>query len=75
MDGLGVDKDAIIYWHGKPVQIRQKIELRKFEFWLLVGATIGTLMSGIAAMFPTLPEWIRTCFGTEWNCPSASERT
>ena len=23
MDGLGVDRDAGIYWHGKPIQIRQ----------------------------------------------------
>lgn len=58
MDALGVDENGQLYWHGKSVVIR-KIELRSWELWLAAMATVGTLLSGLAAMFPRLP----TLFG------------
>ncbi len=54
MDALGVDDTGTLYWHGKSVAVR-RIELRSWELWLAVLATVGTLLSGLAAMFPTLP--------------------
>ena len=63
MDALGVDAEGIIYWHGKPLQIRQKFELRRWEFSLLVGATVGALLQGIAAMFPFVPGAISKVLG------------
>jgi hypothetical protein len=54
MDALGVDAKGMLYWHGKSVAIR-RIELGSWELWLAVLATLGTLLSGLAAMFPLLP--------------------
>ncbi len=61
MDALGVDASGTLYWHGKSVAIR-RIELRKWEFWLAVFATFGTLMSGLAALFPQLPRLMELLF-------------
>ena len=54
MDALDVDDKGSLYWHGKSVAIR-RIELGSWELWLAVLATVGTLLSGLAAMFPILP--------------------
>jgi len=56
MDALGVDAQGMLYWHGKAIAIR-RIELGTIELWLAVGATLGTLLSGLAAMFPILPSF------------------
>ena len=52
MTGLEFNKDAPIYWHGKPIQIRQKVELRNWEFTLAAIVASSTLLQAIAAMFP-----------------------
>jgi hypothetical protein len=54
MDALGVDAQGMIYWHGRPIALR-RIELRGWEFWFALLATVGAFLSGIAAMFPALP--------------------
>lgn len=56
MDALGVDAQGMLYWHGKAVAIR-RIELGSWELWLAVLATMGALLSGLAAMFPILPSF------------------
>lgn len=62
MNGFGVDKPGNIYWHGYPIQVRRKIELRWYELVLATLATTGALMQGIAAMFPMVPEAIKRLF-------------
>ena len=61
MNALGVDAGGTLYWHGKSVAIR-RIELRKSELFLASIAAIGTLLSGLAAMFPQLPEIMKRLF-------------
>ena len=63
MDAFGVDANGLVYWHGKPLQIRQKFELRRLELYLLAGATAGTLLQGVAAMFPFIPTAISKVLG------------
>lgn len=58
LDALGVDKADHLYWHGKPIEIRQRLELRWIELILLLFATIGALLQGVAAMFPFIPNAI-----------------
>ncbi len=61
MDALGVDASGTLYWHGKSVAIK-RIELRKVELVLATIAAIGTLMSGLAAMFPQLSKMMERLF-------------
>lgn len=63
MDAFGVDRDGLIYWHGKPIEIKRKLELRTLELLLLGAATVGTLLQGIAAMFPFVPTAISKVLG------------
>lgn len=63
LDALAVDKEDMIYWHGQPVQMRRRIELRSWELILLALATFGTLLQGIAAMFPFIPREIASALG------------
>jgi len=63
MDALGVSKDGLLHWHGQPVATRRKFEVRGIELWLLGAATIGTLLQGVAAMFPFIPAKITSLFG------------
>ncbi len=63
MDGLGVDQDANIYWHGELIQVRKRIQLRTLELSLLGAATAGALLQGVAAMFPFIPKWIERLLG------------
>jgi len=63
MNGLGVGKDGLIFWHGKPIQIRRVLELRKYELFLATVATVGALLQGIAVMFPFIPEMIKKALG------------
>ena len=63
MDALGVSKDGLLHWHGQPVATRRKFEVRGIELWLLGAATIGTLLQGIAAMFPFIPAKITIFLG------------
>ncbi len=51
MNAIGVDAQGMLYWHGKPVALR-RIELRGWEFWFALLATIGAFFSDLAAMFP-----------------------
>ena len=61
MDALGVDANGALYWHGKSVAVR-RIELRSMELVLATIATVGTLMSGLAALFPQLPKFMELLF-------------
>lgn len=61
MNALGVDAGGNLFWHGKSVAIR-RIELRKAELFLATIATFGTLISGLAAMFPQLPKFMELLF-------------
>jgi hypothetical protein len=63
MNGLGIDNDALIYWHGKPIQIRQTVELRRWEFGLALTVAIATMLQGIASMFPFIPAWLSRTLG------------
>jgi hypothetical protein len=58
MDGMGVDQDANIYWHGKLIEVRKRVQLRTLELSLLAAATAGAVLQGIAAMFPFVPRAI-----------------
>ena len=59
MNALGVDAGGTLYWHGKSVAITR---LETFERWIVAIAAFGTLLSGLAAMFPQLPEFMRRLF-------------
>ena len=61
MNALGVDADGTLYWHGKSVAIR-RLELRNAELFLATVAAFGTLLSGLAAMFPQLPGLLNRLF-------------
>jgi hypothetical protein len=63
MNALGVDTAGMVYWHGKPLQIRRKLELRTVELTLLATATLGALLQGVAAMFPFVPPLISKSLG------------
>jgi hypothetical protein len=61
MNALGVDASGTLYWHGKSVAIR-RLELRSAELFLATIAALGTLISGLAAMFPQLPRYMEKLF-------------
>lgn len=63
LDALGVDKTDQLYWHGEPLQTRRRFEVRGVELFLLAAATLGTLLQGVAAMFPFIPARITSLFG------------
>ncbi len=63
LGSFGVANDGLLHWNGQPVVTRRKFEVRGVELWLLVTAAAGTLLQGIAAMFPFVPKAISALFG------------
>jgi hypothetical protein len=51
-EGLGIDREGLLYWNGKPVLIRRKFELRWIELTLAAIATLATVVQAIAAVAP-----------------------
>ena len=48
-EGLGIDRNSVLYWDGKPVMIRRQLELRWYELILatmVAGATV--VQAGVA---------------------------
>lgn len=58
MGAMGVDASGILYWHGKPIELVQRVQLRQVELWLLAVAAAGTALQGVAAIFPFIPAWV-----------------
>lgn len=59
MDALGVDNDGLLYWHGKPVEIRRSLTL---TFWQSAG---GAFVSGSAVVIAVI-ELIRLGKEMHW---------
>ncbi|WP_297812872.1 hypothetical protein [uncultured Methylophaga sp.] len=51
LDHLGIDEDNNLYWHGKPVHIKQKIEL---ESWLNIAIISGAISTVVIAIIEVL---------------------
>jgi hypothetical protein len=63
MDALGVDKKGLLYWHGKPIEIRKTVELRKWEFALALMVAVGTIVQATTSLFPFIPAWLSRKLG------------
>src|SRR5262249_3756092 len=49
-EGLGVDRDGRLYWHGKPVEIGQRLDLTRTQAWVGTAiAALGTAVQGWTA--------------------------
>lgn len=49
-EGLGIDRNSVLYWDGKPVMIRRQFELRWIELTLAIIATAATVIQAYAAL-------------------------
>ncbi|TBY52975.1 hypothetical protein E0H46_38645 [Rhizobium leguminosarum bv. viciae] len=54
MEYLEVGDDGRLYWKGEAVIVEKRVKLERYQIWLAVLATIGTLLSGI---YPFLDHW------------------
>jgi hypothetical protein len=59
MDGLGIDRDGRPYWNGKPLEIRQHLDLSKGQ------AIFAAVMTLIIALATFVQGW--TAYH-EWAC-------
>jgi hypothetical protein len=49
-DALGVDAKANLYWHGKPVETRTRVDLDWWQTAIAVVIAVGTLIGAGAAV-------------------------
>ncbi len=47
MRGFSVDKNNRLLWNGEVIVTESKLSLSKFQLFLAVAATLGTLASGV----------------------------
>ena len=45
LEGVGIDNNNILYWDGKPIKIRQRLELSLWHGLLAFLAAVGTFGS------------------------------
>ncbi|HUQ38501.1 MAG TPA: hypothetical protein VM144_19200 [Aestuariivirga sp.] len=46
-DAFGVDVNGILYWHGKPVEIKHPVTLSKTQSVLAGGAAVSAIVIGV----------------------------
>lgn len=53
-EGLGIDREGVLYWNGKPVMIRRQLELRWYELILATVIAVATVVQAVAAVVSLL---------------------
>jgi len=48
------EEDGHLYWNGQAVVLEKRVKLKRYQIWLAILATIGTLLSGV---YPFLDHW------------------
>ena len=46
--GIGVDDEGRLYWHGKPVETKKRIELTTIERGFAIVGIVGAFIGGVA---------------------------
>jgi hypothetical protein len=50
LDGLGIDAEGHLYWHGKPVETRARLDLNWLQTIVAVVIAFGTVIGAAAAV-------------------------
>ena len=50
LDGIGIDDNRQLYWHGKPVVIRNQIELSTVQAIAAIIGVVATVVIALAAV-------------------------
>lgn len=47
---MGVDEQGMLYWDGKPVEVRRRLDLSRGERWFGVAVGLSTTLGGVGAV-------------------------
>ena len=51
LDGIGIDDDRQLYWHGKPVVVRDRLELSTRQSIAAIIGMLAALVIAAAALY------------------------
>lgn len=69
---MGVDEQGMLYWDGKPVEVRRRLELSRGERWFAVGVGLFTILGGVGAVaqgWAAAHQWSCQIEAVAWRCP------
>ncbi|MGU3666083.1 hypothetical protein ACLBX9_18015 [Methylobacterium sp. A49B] len=69
---LGVDAQKRLYYDGRPVEIRRRLDLTRGERWFAVVVGFFTILGGVGAVaqgWAAAHQWACQIEATAWHCP------
>lgn len=69
---MGVDGQGMLYWDGKPVEVRRRLDLSRGERWFAVAVGFFTILGGAGAVaqgWAAAHQWSCQIEATAWHCP------
>ena len=55
LDGLGIDDERQLYWHGKPIEVRKRLQLTAAERWFAIVGVLAAVVVAVAAVVNVYP--------------------
>lgn len=75
MDGMafmGVDEKGLLYWDGRPVEVRRRLDLSGWEKAFAIAVGFFTILGGAGAVaqgWAAAHQWACAIEATAWHCP------
>lgn len=69
---MGVDGEGLLYWDGKPVEVRRRLNLSFWEKTFAVAVGFFTILGGAGAVaqgWAAAHQWSCQIGATAWHCP------
>ena len=76
VDALGVDNKGGLYWHGKEIEFRRKLDLTWAQFWIAVVVAGSTAVAAIGAAvqgWAAYHDWACKVGWRTWGCSPPSQ--
>lgn len=72
LDLIGVDGAGMLYWDGKPVEVRRRLDLSGWEKAFAIVVGFFTILGGVGAVaqgWAAAHQWSCQIEATDWHCP------
>ena len=69
---IGVDDAGLLYWDGRPVEVRRRLDLSRGEKWFAVVVGFFTILGGVGAVaqgWAAAHQWSCQIEAVNWHCP------
>jgi hypothetical protein len=69
---MGLDEQGMLYWDGKPVEVRRRLDLSKWEKAFAVIVGFFTILGGVGAVaqgWAAAHQWSCQIETVDWHCP------